>query len=179
MSPSSFSSSFTGAGELRTLARRIAVVGIVVVDLLLVGALGLSISEGVGFWYAFRWALDTAATVGGFPQPHTVAGQVIQVCLILVGVGTLFYALATVAEFFVAGHLGELLAARRNQKMIDSLSDHHIICGFGRVGRQVARDLQARARRLRGRRRRRREPPPGAGAGHALRRGRRDRRTTC
>jgi voltage-gated potassium channel len=143
VSPRSLSSSFTGADELRTLARRIAVVGIVVVDLLLVGALGLSISEGVGFWYAFRWALDTAATVGGFPQPHTVAGQVIQVCLILVGVGTLFYALATVAEFFVAGHLAELLAARRNQKMIDSLSDHHIICGFGRVGRQVARDLQA------------------------------------
>jgi voltage-gated potassium channel len=27
--------------------------------------------------------------------------------------------------------------------MIDSLTDHHIICGFGRVGRQVARDLRA------------------------------------
>ena len=91
----------------------------------------------------FRWALDTAATVGGFPQPHTTAGQIIQVALIVLGVGTLFYALATVTEFFVAGHLGELLAARRTQKMIDSLTDHHIICGFGRVGRQVARDLRA------------------------------------
>jgi voltage-gated potassium channel len=48
-----------------------------------------------------------------------------------------------VAEFFVAGHLGEVLALRRVQKMIDSLSGHHIVCGFGRVGRQVARDLQA------------------------------------
>jgi voltage-gated potassium channel len=46
-------------------------------------------------------------------------------------------------EFFVAGHLGDLLAARRMQKRIDSLTDHHIICGFGRVGRQVARDLRA------------------------------------
>jgi Trk K+ transport system NAD-binding subunit len=46
-----------------------------------------------------------------------------------------------VAEFLVAGHLGEILAERRTQKMIDSLSDHYIICGFGRVGRQVARDL--------------------------------------
>ena len=130
-------------GELRTFVRRIVVVGVIAVDLLLVGALGLAISEGVGYWYAFRWALDTAATVGGFPQPHTVAGQVIQVGLIVVGVGTLFYALATVAELFVAGHLGDLLAQRRMQKMIDSLSDHHIICGFGRVGRQVARDLHA------------------------------------
>ncbi len=61
----------------------------------------------------------------------------------MLGVGTLFYALATVTEFFVAGHLGDLLAARRMQRMIDSLTDHHIICGFGRVGRQVAHDLGA------------------------------------
>jgi voltage-gated potassium channel len=113
------------------------------VSLLLLGALGLAVSEGVGFWYAFRWSLDTAATVGGFPQPRTTVGQVVQVALVLVGVGTLFYALTTLAELFVAGHLGDLLALRRTQRKIDSLNDHHIICGFGRVGRQVARDLRA------------------------------------
>ncbi len=122
-------------------ARRIALLGVVVAALLLLGTLGLTLSEKVDLWYAFRWSLDTAATVGGFPQPRTTAGQVIQVGLIVVGVGTLFYALATVAEFFVAGHLGEVLAGRRMQRTIDSLTDHHIICGFGRVGRQVARDL--------------------------------------
>jgi voltage-gated potassium channel len=130
-------------GQLRIFLRRIALLGAIVIGLLLLGTLGLAVSESVGPWYAFRWALDTAATVGGFPQPHTTAGQIIHVALILVGVGTLFYGLATVAEFFVAGHLGDLLAARRMQKNIDSLTDHHIICGFGRVGRQVARDLHA------------------------------------
>src|SRR5271155_5880547 len=130
-------------GELRAFARRILVLSTIVVCLLALGAVGLSLSERVGFWYAFRWALDTAATVGGFPQPHTTVGQIVQVALILLGVGTLFYALATVAEFFVAGHLADLLAVRRMQKMIDSLTGHHIICGFGRVGRQVARDLHA------------------------------------
>ena len=43
----------------------------------------------------------------------------------------------------MAGHLAELLGDRRNQRMIDSLTDHYLICGFGRVGRQVARDLRA------------------------------------
>jgi len=57
-------------------------------------------------------------------------------------VGTLFYALVTMTEFFVAGHLGEILEERRTLKKIDDLKDHHLICGFGRVGRQVARDLQ-------------------------------------
>ncbi len=57
--------------------------------------------------------------------------------------GTLFYALVTVTEFFVAGHLGEILEERRTLNQIKDLSGHHLICGFGRVGRQVARDLQA------------------------------------
>jgi voltage-gated potassium channel len=130
-------------GELAVFLRRIAFLGAIVSGLLLLATAGLAVSEGVGLWYAFRWALDTAATVGGFPQPHTTSGQIIDVGLVLVGVGTLFYALAMVAEFFVAGHLGDLLGARRMQKMLDSLTDHHIICGFGRVGRQVARDLYA------------------------------------
>lgn len=129
--------------QLVLFGRRIAVLFVLVLALLLLGALGLCLSEKVGFWYAFRWALDSAATVGGFPQPHSTAGQVLQVALVVLGVGTLFYALATVAELFVAGHLADLLQLRRTQKMIDSLADHHIICGFGRVGRQVARDLQA------------------------------------
>ncbi len=129
--------------QLSIFARRIATLAAVAVGLLVAGAIGLSLSEGSGLWYAFRWALDTAATVGGFPQPHSTAGQIVQVALTVLGVGTLFYALATVTEFFVAGHLGDLLAARRMQRMIDSLTDHHIICGFGRVGRQVASDLNA------------------------------------
>ncbi len=129
--------------QLTIFLRRIALLGLTVAWLLFLGAVGLVLTEGVGLWYGFRWALDTAATVGGFPQPHTVAGQVIEVLLIVLGVGTLFYALATVAEFFVAGHVGDLLGARRMQKTIDSLTDHHIICGFGRVGRQVERDLRA------------------------------------
>lgn len=127
--------------QLMLYVRRIVFVGTIALALLLLGALGLALSESVGYWYAFRWALDTAATVGGFPQPHTATGQIIDVLLILLGVGTLFYALAVVAELFVAGHLADLLALRRTQRMIDSLSDHHIICGFGRVGRQVGRDL--------------------------------------
>jgi voltage-gated potassium channel len=136
-------SSAVSHDELTIFLRRIAVLGASVIGLLVLGTVGLALSEDVGPWYAFRWSLDTAATVGGFPQPHSTEGQIIHVALIVVGVGTLFYALATVAEFFVAGHLGEVRTARRTQKMIDSLSDHHIICGFGRVGRQVSRDLNA------------------------------------
>jgi voltage-gated potassium channel len=129
--------------QLRLLARRVAVLGAIVAGFLGLGTVGLLLAEGVGGWYAFRWALDTAATVGGFPQPHTLTGQIIHVLLIVLGVGTLFYGLATLTELIVGGHLGDVLAAGRTRRMIDSFTDHHIICSFGRVGRQVARDLRA------------------------------------
>jgi voltage-gated potassium channel len=59
------------------------------------------------------------------------------------GVGTLFYALVSITELVVTGELGTLLAERRMRRMTERLKDHFIVCGFGRVGRQVASDLRA------------------------------------
>jgi voltage-gated potassium channel len=129
--------------ELLLFERRIALLGVAVLALMLFGTFGLALTDDTSVWYGFRWTLDTLATVGRLGAPHSVGGQIVEVVLIILGVGTLFYAFAIVTEFFVAGHAGELLAARRRLKMIASLSDHHIICGYGRVGRQVARDLRA------------------------------------
>jgi voltage-gated potassium channel len=112
------------------------------VAVLLAGMVAWSLFEDVSLWRGFLYTLDTVATVGSNPDPPDLGGQITKVVLILVGVGTLFYALVTLAEFFVAGHLGEILEERRTLKKIDDLKDHHLICGFGRVGRQVARDLQ-------------------------------------
>jgi hypothetical protein len=76
--------------QLLHLARRLGLLAAIVAGFLGLGTIGLVLAEGVGGWYAFRWALDTTATVGGFPQPHTLAGQIIHVLLIVLGVGTLF-----------------------------------------------------------------------------------------
>ena len=129
--------------ELRGFVRRMTALGGAIAVLLALGTAGFVITEGAGVWSGFVWALDTVATVGSVRAPTDTGGQVVKVLLIILGVGTLFYALVTVTEFFVAGHLGELFSERRMLKMIDSFTDHHIICGFGRVGRQVARDLRA------------------------------------
>jgi voltage-gated potassium channel len=107
------------------------------------GTLGLALTEDVSLWRGFVWSLDTTATIGTIEGPDTLAGEIVKTILIVLGLGTLFYALVTLAEFFVAGHLGEILEERRTLNKIDDLSGHHLICGFGRVGRQVARDLRS------------------------------------
>ena len=129
-------------GELEPFLRRLAALVGLVVGIQIAGAVAYSLTESVSLWKGFLFTLDTVATVGSDPTPPDLPGQIVKVLLIVLGVGTLFYALVTVTEFFVAGHLGEILEERRTLKKIEDLSVHHLICGFGRVGRQVARDLQ-------------------------------------
>ncbi len=132
--------------QLVELLERLALLGLVVCALLAVGTVGYMVTEGTSVGFGLVWALDTVATVGSIPEPTGTGGQILKVLLIIFGVGTLFYALVTTTEFFVAGHLSGLLEERSVLRKIDSLRNHILICGFGRVGRQVARDLQAAGR---------------------------------
>ena len=128
--------------EIRLFLRRLALLGVLILVLLAVGTVGFAATEGTSLGFSFLWTLDTIATIGSIGFPEDTGGRILIVFLIIFGVGTLFYGLVTVTEFFVAGRLSGLLAERRTQRMIDSLNGHHLICGFGRVGRQVARDLR-------------------------------------
>ena len=132
--------------QLLEFVERLAVLVAAICLLLALGTAGYVITEGTSVGFGFVWALDTVATVGSIPEPASTAGQVLKILLIVFGVGTLFYALVTVTEFFVAGHLSGLLEERRTLRKIESLEDHIIICGFGRVGRQAARDLRGAGR---------------------------------
>ncbi len=127
--------------ELRMFVRRLVILLVALVALIALGTIGFMITEGASAGWGFVWTLDTVTTLGSIQDPHDAGGQVIVVMLELFGIGTLFYGLATVAEFFVSGQLSGLLEERRTQRMIESYTDHFIICGFGRVGRQVSRDL--------------------------------------
>jgi voltage-gated potassium channel len=133
---------------VRTFLRRLGQLAGLIALLLLVGTAGFVITEDASVGMGFLWTLDTIATVGSIPNPDSSAAQALKVVLIVLGVGTLFYALVTLTEFFVAGHLSGLLAERRAMKMIDSYRGHHVICGFGRVGRQVGRDLKLAGQRF-------------------------------
>src|SRR3954454_2951189 len=129
--------------DLVAFTRRLGQLGLMIAALLAAGTIGFVLTTDANLWDGFVLSLDTVATVGSIPSTTNTSAEIVKVLLIVFGVGTLFYALVTVAEFFVAGHLGDIFAERRTRKGIDSLSDHYIICGFGRVGRQVARDLKA------------------------------------
>jgi len=128
--------------EVRLFIRRLGILLIALGGMVIAGTIGFAVIEHVSPAYGFEWTIDTVTTLGSIPDPPDVAGRALKVGLELFGIGTLFYALATVAEFFVSGQLSGVLEERRIEKMISSFTDHYIVCGFGRVGRQVARDLR-------------------------------------
>ncbi len=129
--------------ELSAAVRRFAVLIGALVVVVLAGSVAFALIEGTSIAFGFLWTLDTITTVGTIPPPKDAAGRIVIVGLELLGIGTLAYGLATVSEFFVSGQLTGALEGRRNQRMIDAYSEHYIVCGYGRVGRQVARDLRA------------------------------------
>jgi voltage-gated potassium channel len=109
----------------------------------LIGTLGY-----IGFGYspldALFQAVITVTTVG-FGEIHRFnqAEEGFTIGLILVGVGTAAYALSVLIEFFIEGYLGGSVRRRRMETRIKEMTDHVILCGWGRVGRAIARDLGA------------------------------------
>ncbi len=122
--------------------RRLGILLVALGAMVIAGTIGFAVIEHVSPAYGFEWTIDTVTTLGSIPDPPDTGGRALKVGLELFGIGTLFYALATVAEFFVSGQLSGVLEERRIEKMISSFTDHYIVCGFGRVGRQVVRDLR-------------------------------------
>jgi len=126
----------------RDVFRRLAMLGLALCVLIAGGTIAYALLEHRNAWDAFIWTIDTVATTGAIQAPHDTAGEIIKVALTFLGVGTLFYALVSLTELVVTGELGTLLSERRARKMTERLRDHYIVCGFGRVGRQVASDLR-------------------------------------
>lgn len=84
----------------------------------------------------------TVSTVGyAFPHPPGTGTKIFTVLLILLGVGTALYTFTVTLELLIDGHMRELIRRRRMDRDIARMTGHVVICGWGRVGREVARYL--------------------------------------
>lgn len=107
------------------------------------GTIGYVAIEGWAPWDAFYMTVTTVTTVG-FREVHELsrAGQVFTVFLVLGGVGAALYTFSQFAALVVEGGLANHLRQRRRVRMIDTVKDHFIVCGYGRIGSIVAREFR-------------------------------------
>ncbi len=107
------------------------------------GTLGYSLIEGWNPWDAFFMTVTTITTVGYREvHPLSIRGQVFTVGLILAGVGSAFYTFTLLAAAVVDGGLHARFERRRRTRMIDELTDHFIVCGYGRIGAIIVEELR-------------------------------------
>lgn len=105
---------------------------------LIIGTLGLELTEHLSIWQAFYLTVETVTTVGyGDVKVHTAAGQILLVFLMLGGVGVALYFAGITMAFLIEGQLADEYGRRKMSKEIEKLNNHVIVCGAGRVGRQV------------------------------------------
>ena len=105
------------------------------------GTLGYHWIEGWDLWRAF-YVTVVAITTVELPPVLSGVGQAFTVVLLLAGVGAALYTFTLFATVVVEGGLPKRLARRRYQRMLEHLTDHYIICGYGRIGSVVARQFQ-------------------------------------
>jgi voltage-gated potassium channel len=87
----------------------------------------------------------TIATVGfGEVRELSDGGRVFTIFLILGGVGLATYAISNAVSLALGPVLWDSIHERRIKRMIQRMENHYIVCGYGRMGRQIARDLSAR-----------------------------------
>jgi voltage-gated potassium channel len=127
------------------LPGNLLIAAVLLILLPIIGTLGYMIIEGWGFLDALYMTVTTVTTVGFREvQPLDDAGQVFTIVLAIFGIGVIFYGFISLFQFVLEGELGMLLGVRRMKGQIERLNEHYILCGFGRVGEEVAREFASR-----------------------------------
>jgi voltage-gated potassium channel len=103
------------------------------------GTIGYMLIEGWNAWDAFYMTVITVTTVG-YREVHDLsrAGQAFTILIIVSGVGAALYSFTLLAAVVVEGGLPKRFQRRRAARMLETIRDHFIICGYGRIGSLIA-----------------------------------------
>ena len=121
--------------------RNLRVIGSLLVVLIAIGTVGFHFFEGWSWFDSFYTVLITVTTIGTNDARMNETGRAFSVFVIVAGVGLVFLAIGALASALLEFELLRILGRRRMEREINRLKNHYIICGAGRVGRSVAREL--------------------------------------
>ena len=120
------------------MEKRIKLAFLALVVTLIVGTVGLILTEHLSLAQAIYLTVQTVTTVGyGDIEVHSNSGRVFVVLLMLGGVGVMLYFAGIMMAFLIEGQLAGVYGRRKMNKKLVQLKDHIIVCGAGRVGKQV------------------------------------------
>ncbi|WP_370391809.1 TrkA family potassium uptake protein [uncultured Winogradskyella sp.] len=117
---------------------------VMLIVLIFIGVLGYKFISGYQWIDAIYMTVITITTVGfAEVNPLDTPSKIFTVFLILASVVIVGYAISIITEYILSRNNFEDIKQRKMQKRINAMSNHIIICGFGRNGKQAARKLLA------------------------------------
>lgn len=122
--------------------RNLRTLGALLLLVMLIGTSGYHYIEGWPWFDGFYMVITTLTTIG-YQEVHPLshAGRVFNVFVILAGVSLLLLGVGALSQALLEFELQSFFGRRRMEREIGRLEGHFIICGMGRVGRSVAREL--------------------------------------
>ncbi len=126
-----------------TVAGKLAYAVTLLLVIFTIGTMGFHLVEGWNLLDSFYMTLITVTTIGYQEiSPLSTAGRLINIMIIVMGVGTVAYTFAAFTQFIVEGEVQRIVGRRRLDKKITAMKDHYIICGHGRIGTLISKELQ-------------------------------------
>lgn len=122
--------------------RRVVLALAGVVAVIAAGTVGFRAALGETWLQSFYRAVVTASLTGLDTVPRTDSARLISVVMVLAGLTIFAYVATILVEGIARGVLTGALAERRRWRAIERLTDHYIICGYGRVGRRAAAEFR-------------------------------------
>ena len=111
--------------------------------IIIIGTGGYIIIEGWSLLDALYMTIITITTVGyAEVHPLSTGGQTFSIFLIIGGVGGALYTLTGIIGYIIEGQFGTTLERRGMKTRIAKLKGHFILCGYGRVGEEIARKFK-------------------------------------
>jgi len=131
------------SGRIAKNRARLRLGVVAVLSSILVGTVAFHLLEGWSILDSLYVTAQTVTTVGfGDLSPRTRLGRAFATVFMMVGVGIVLYALTSTVQTIVQSEILATLGRRRRSRDMSRLRNHFIICGAGRVGSHLIRNLQ-------------------------------------
>ena len=125
--------------------RKLLIIPVVILLILIIGTIGYHVVEPrITLFESFYITAINITTLGyADVKPLTTAGRLFNLIIILLAWVGIFISARITGQLFIEGEITKLFGRRKMEKQLSSITGHHIVCGYGRVGRVVCDNFAA------------------------------------
>lgn len=124
---------------------RLGVAALFLAVVVITGIAGYHFLEGYTWLEALYMTIITLSTVGFREvRPLSPAGMIFTIALLIGGLGVVFYTAVTITAKVVEGEFQQFFGRKRMEKQIGALTGHYLVCGCGRIGEVICRELASK-----------------------------------